>query len=423
MRRAIILVLDGLRRDMITPELTPCLVAHGKAAETFEAHRSVFPSATRVVSSSLATGCFPSRHELSGNSLVLMENGALVAHDAGHPGFLQHKRRITGRSLAMPTMAERLRPHGGAIIYANVSPGAAYAHDPDGHGMVYHRAGSFGPGRVHLTDWDASKLTVDAAGDRVMAERFIADVVTGPRKPALALMWLAEPDFASHSHPLGSPAQRAAVQASDQTAGRVFLAVERARAGGDDILLVVASDHGHQTVMGVIDIEAELVGAGLKSGAGSGDVVSTSNGTSALVYVHPDHGHRIEPIGQFLRRQVWAGEVVGADDLSRIGLAPGHGLAFAVAMAATSQNNRHGVPGMSYEAKPAAGKSDHMHCGQHGGLARYEQSPFLMLQGPGFAPGTRSNAPTSAVDIAPTVLTHLGVAFHRLDGRALQGQG
>ena len=106
MRRAIILVLDGLRRDMISPDLTPTLVAHAATSETFARHRSVFPSATRVVSSSLATGCHPARHELAGNSLVLIEEGRLVAHDAGHPGFLQHKRRVTGRSLAMPTMAE-----------------------------------------------------------------------------------------------------------------------------------------------------------------------------------------------------------------------------------------------------------------------------------------------------------------------------
>ena len=106
----------------------------------------MFPSATRVVSASFATGCTPARHELQGNTLALLEDGRLVYHDAGHPDFLQHKRRVTGRSLAVPTLAERLAPHGGMIMFSNVSPGAAYAHDPDGHGHVYHRAGSFGAG-------------------------------------------------------------------------------------------------------------------------------------------------------------------------------------------------------------------------------------------------------------------------------------
>jgi hypothetical protein len=87
----------------------------------------MFPSATRVVSASFATGCTPARHELAGNTLALLEDGRLVYHDAGHPDFLQHKRRVTGRSLAVPTLAERLGSHGGMIMFSNVSPGAAYA--------------------------------------------------------------------------------------------------------------------------------------------------------------------------------------------------------------------------------------------------------------------------------------------------------
>jgi arylsulfatase A-like enzyme len=419
MRRAIILVLDGLRRDMINAELTPSLVRFSLNAETFARHRSVFPSATRVVSSSLATGCYPAKHELAGNSLVLIEDNRLVKHDAGHPGFLRHKRRITGTSLAMPTMAERVKDRGGAIIYSNVSPGAAYAHDPDSNGMVYHRAGSYGPGGRPLDDWSARHITGDSAGDRLLAERFVADVVE-TRKPALGLLWLAEPDVSSHAYPLGSEKHLAAIRDADANADRVISAVTAARGRGEDILLLVASDHGHQTVAGVIDIEAELIRAGLKQAPDSNDVASTSNGTSALIYVHPEHADRIDAIGAFLRAQAWADDVLGSDRLAEIGQAPRYGLAFAVAMAATEEPNQHGIPGLSFAAKPEAGKPDRMGCGQHGGLARFEQSPFLMVEGAGFAAGTARDEPSSAVDIAATVLTHLGVPFAGLDGRPLQ---
>ena len=424
MRRTIVLFLDGLRRDMLTDQWTPNLARHARAAESFAQHRSVFPSATRVVSSSVATGCLPARHEMAGNSLVLIEDGRLVAHDAGHPDFLQHKRRVTGRSLAMPTLAERLAKHGGALIYANVSPGAAYAHDPDGHGHVYHRAGSFGPGRTPVTGWNASDIKLGIEGDRAMCDRFIADAILGSKlgsKPALALFWCAEPDFTQHASILGSPEHLAVLAAADANAQRVIDAVAAARASGDDILFVVASDHGHQTVSGVIDVEAELIAAGLKDAEGSGDVVSVSNGTSALVYVHETQAARIDAIGAFLARQAWAEHVIGRADLASVGQAARNGLAFAVAMASTEVPNAFGIPGQSFAAKPAAGKADHMGCGQHGGLARYEQSPFLLLQGPGFAPGIRRDAPSCVIDIAPTVLTHLGVQFAGLDGRALQG--
>src|ERR1700753_66572 len=154
MRRAVIVTGDGLRKDMISSALTPNLARFCGEAERLSNYRTVFPSCPRVVSASLATGCFPARHGLQGNSVAWLEHGELVLRDAGHPDFLQHKRRITGCSLAMPTLAERVRDHGGAIIFSNVSPGAAYAHDPDGHGYVYHRAGSFGPGRQRGDDND-----------------------------------------------------------------------------------------------------------------------------------------------------------------------------------------------------------------------------------------------------------------------------
>ena len=57
--------------------------------------------------------------------------------------------------------------------------------------------------------------------------------------------------------------------------------------------------------------------------------------------------------------------------------------------------------------------------GQHGGLGRYEQNPFMIITGGGFAPGSATDTPTSAVDIAPTILGHLGLPSHGMDGKSL----
>jgi hypothetical protein len=115
--------------------------------------------------------------------------------------------------------------------------------------------------------------------------------------------------------------------------------------------------------------------------------------------------------------------VIGVDGLAGIGQTTRHGLAFAVDMASTEEPNEFGIPGQSYEAKPAPGKAGHLGCGQHGGLARFEQSPFLMVQGDGFRVGVERNEVTSAVDHAPTILTHLGLLADGMDGRALQRFG
>ena len=419
MRRAVVVTVDGLRRDMISPELTPHLHRFAEQAERLENYRTVFPSCTRVVSASLATGCFPARHGLQGNSVALLEDGELVLRDAGHPDFLQHKRRVTGRSLAMPTLAERVRDHGGAIIFSNVSPGAAYAHDPDGYGHVYHRAGSFGPGRQRIDDDDHLDVTLDVAGDRRMTERFVGDVLERWR-PALAVLWMGEPDHIQHEVALGSPEHHAVLAQADAHVALVVDAVSRLRTAGDDVLLLVGSDHGHQTVEGVIDVDAELIAAGFKVSATSGDVVAVSNGTSALIYVRPDQTAKLPELRSFLQSRVWAGEVFDPDGLASIGQAPDACLAFAVSMRATDAPNAFGIPGSSFAAKPAFGKPDRMGCGQHGGLGRYEQSPFMMISGQGFIAGAVREELARVVDVAPTILAHLGLPWAGVDGGPLQ---
>jgi arylsulfatase A-like enzyme len=416
MKRAVVVILDGLRRDFVDAQRAPCLADFAAGATGFSEYRTVFPSATRVVTASLATGCYPARHTLQGNSMALLENGALVPHDAGLPGFLQHKRAVTGRSLAVPTLAERLAPHGGAIIYSNVSPGAAYAHDPDGFGHVYHRAGSFAPGRVAC---DPLNIALDAAGDCAMTERFVADAL-GERCPALAVLWFGEPDHIQHLTALGSTEHLAVLREADRHAGMAIAAVERRRAAGDDILLVVASDHGHETVSGVIDVEAALVQAGLKASAASDDVIAASNGTSSLIYLHPDAEGRREGLADFLSVQSWAAHVFDATALAAVGQAPDNGLAFAVSLRADALENEFGVPGSSLAARPRWGKPDRVGCGQHGGLGRYEQSPFLLIDGRGFRAGVSCTGSARVIDLAPSIMQHLEVPAAGMDGQPLQ---
>ena len=416
MKRAVLVILDGLRRDFVDAARTPHLADLAARAEWFPAYRTAFPSATRVVTATLATGCHPARHTLQGNAMALLENGALVPHDAGLPDFLQHKRAVTGHSLAVPTLAERLAPHGGAIIYNNVSPGAAYAHDPDGHGHVYHRAGSFAPARIAL---DPLNIELETAGDRAMTERFIADAL-GQRQPALAVLWLGEPDHIQHNTVLGSPEHLAVLREADRHAGMALAAVERRRAAGDEVLLIVGSDHGHETVSGVVDIEAEMIAAGLKSATGPNDVIAVSSGTSSLIYLHPDAEARRDRLGDFLASRPWAGRVIAAADLGSIGQAPHNGLAFAVSLKSDASENEFGIPGRSLAAKPRWGKSDRLGCGQHGGLGQFEQSPLLLIDGPGFAAGTAREAPVHVTDLAPSIMRHLSIAAPGMDGRPLQ---
>ena len=80
--------------------------------------------------------------------------------------------------------------------------------------------------------------------------------------------------------------------------------------------------------------------------------------------------------------------MIEAANLATVGQAPHNGLAFAVSLKADALENEFGVPGRSLAAKPRWDKPDRLGCGQHGGLAQFEQSPMLMIEGSGFAAGS-----------------------------------
>lgn len=419
-RRAVILILDGLRRDFVKTSTTRRLSEARADFAWFANHRSVFPSTTRVSAACIATGCEPGRHGLFGNSVVLRKNERLAHFDVGKPGFLDELRCLTGKTLHMPTLAERLASDGGSVVFSNVSPGAAYIQDPDGHGYVYHRAGSYGPGRVPVGDDGALVVTPDPTGDWAMTERFCQEVLQD-RRPALAVLWLGEPDHTQHAVPLGSPLHLAALETADRCADHVIETCTRlADDNGDDVLLVIGSDHGHQTVRREIDIAAELAAAGFAEEIANADLAIASNGTAALIYVdHPAAPRKVE-IAAFLKEQDWVDCVHEAADLPAIGLSASGCLAIAISMRQYSDVNEHGVAGLSDVAVTPEDAGSRSGRGQHGGHGDHEQAPFLMIRGTGFEPGEERDQPTSLIDIAPTVLRHLRVAHNDMDGFPLQ---
>ena len=417
-KRAVIVICDSLRADLIGPDDTPFLLELGERGAWFAAHRSVFPSTTRASAASIATGCLPLRHGLLGNTMALDEGDGLVCRSAGHPDFPDRMRRATGRTLHVPTLAERLRWHGEvSVSCANVSPGAAYFQDPDGHGFVYHAAGSYGPGRRPLDDPASAALTKGLDGDRAMTERFCAEIVE-ERAPSLAIMWLSEPDYSGHHSPLGSPRHRTAIRHADCCVRQVFETVRRLDPTGDEILFITGSDHGMETVSDAIDLDGLLIAAGLKQGPGSRDVVVAPNGTAATLYFAEPESDLPAQVARFLRAENWAGEVFSGEALSRVGLPGDTAMRVAVALAADDRINEHGISGFCPIVQDPADNESKIGFGQHGGLGANEQRPFLMVEGGGFAPGRRQT-PTSLVDIAPTVLRHLQMDHDDMDGTAL----
>ena len=131
---AVIVITDGLRRDSIEAQSTPALDVLRGESVWLRRHRSAAPSVTRVCSATIATGCYPLRHELAGNKLCLLDHGKLRLLDVGVPSFFSLCRELRGHVLGVPTLSQRTEAAGGLRMYGNASPGAAYVQDPTHRG-------------------------------------------------------------------------------------------------------------------------------------------------------------------------------------------------------------------------------------------------------------------------------------------------
>jgi hypothetical protein len=415
-RFAVFVCCDGLGRDWVRPDYTPALWEIRQASLWCDAHQAVFPSVTRVSAASVATGCRAARHGLHGNRMGLIEQGRIVVRDVGKPDFRAWMRDATGGTLKVPTIAERVAAHGGFIGFSNVSPGAAYFLDPEHFGYVYHRAGSWAPGGDPVAAADALSVSHDLAGDRAMTARFCAEVLD-ERRPAVAVLWLANPDLTLHGQPLGSAPHLEALREADQCVREVHRAVQRRRQRGDDILFLAGSDHGQETIGDCVDLDAWLAIHGLGAALEAGDIAVAGQGTAALLYATPRGHGPLLAVLDVLRKEPWVDDMLVGDDLARRGHAATGGVAAAINMARREDANPWGVPGSRWTvAEP--GKPAALGCGQHGGWGPDETRPFLLVNGAGVAAGSLRQ-PTSLTDIAPTILRFLELPVAGMEGAPL----
>ena len=411
-RRTVFVCCDGLGRNWIGPETTPVLDTLRSSSVWCDAHSAVFPSVTRASAASVTTGCHPARHGLHGNRMGLFEGGRIVVRDVGAPDFREHMRRATGRTLLVPALSERVAKDGGFIAFSNVSPGAAFFLDPDAHGFVYHRSGSHAPGGKSL---DAMPVTHDSAGDWAMTERFCREALE-QRKPAVALMWICDPDHTLHGVPLGSPAHAEALAGAERCVAEVVRTVDGLRAAGEEILLLVGSDHGQETIGAAVSIEDWLAERGLWKMLETGDVAVAGQGTAALLYATQRGRSTLLGVLDAMRGEPWADGVVSGEALGEFGFAAEGGVVAAVNMARRPEGNRYGVPGKRWVAAEGS-KPVPVGSGQHGGWGPDETRPFLMIND-GRTVGVRQQ-PSNLVDIAPTLIGFLGLSLEGFDGYSL----
>ncbi len=433
-----IIVLDGLRPDMVTADVMPCLTKFQQRATTFSNARSVFPSVTATAAASMATGLLPGRHGVAGSEAYW----PTIARDrlidlTDHRMVRGAHQALPGGILAGTTLGDALaRANRSLAIVDAGSPVASTLLDPDAN-----RNGHWTFSTVDRLAtptpkaWDEIVARFGYPPERELprfdemrfATRIMVEHVLGELAPSVAVLWLCEPDASSRYREIGSLETENALRQADRRLARVLQAIDR-RQGLETTLVVVASDHGQITATSSVDVCREMRLARFPVGGRErlvgADLVYAGRGYGSLTPTTPDSA-LLERAARWLLEQPWIGNVMmsGGNDVegpvpgtlstSLGGLwherSPAHTPAIYFTFASDDGLDRHGVAGRGHHGAIGAG------ClGTHGGLNRFEMSTLLMIAGPGFPCGATNSAVAGVVDIAPTVLAHLGLG--PLDG-------
>ena len=420
MSQFLLVVFDGLRPDMVRPDTTPNLVRFAALGTRFTRARSVFPSETRVCSASVATGCLPRRHGLVANRIPHPRDAARSI-DTGQMKLLRDLEQETGAPLLdAPTLAAILAAAGHDFaVYSTGTTGQTYVLNPQADALGQVTLSAHGP--EFCSEAGRRLLATLDPPPKAPAERapWITDMWRTrilPNPPAASILWLCEPDTSGHYDGLGSPGQLAALRAADAAFGRLIDAWQASPAR-DTLTIAVASDHGHAAISGLTSVLPRLAHTPAEG-------VTFLPGSSCA-FTWPDaSGPRIAALAHWLTGQDWVGNVFAADGidmpegvLPRSILLADHKRAAPIlfTLRASDAATVPGLPGSTlYDGNLPVGG------GTHGGLLPAELHTVLMWAGPTVRPATMSDLPAGLTDIAPTVLTLLGLpGAAAMDGRIL----
>jgi len=437
--RILIIVFDGLRPDLVTPERMPSLSKFIAIGTRFVNSSCVFPSETRVNSAALGAGSHPSVTGLVANKLY---DPAVFDNRIMDTGMLKHVEQAeavySGRFVTTTTLGDELANHGlDFVVLSSGSAGATRMANP--------RATINNQISLCMQDWQTSTPSDFAAE---IFERFepiekigfpssslieqqttmFIEGVFPARCPDVSLIWFNEPDWTPHHRGMGSPEADAALFSLDRQFKRLREWSESDASEGD-VQIVAVSDHGHITAHIEIDLKGEFDRAGFEfrpdSEGGSPFVASLGN--ISTVWLRDGSVRSLHTLVEWLLDQPWCGLVSSKGGDENIGSVPGtfdHALLLNdharspdlfFTLSSDQEKNRAGIAGSGFFFAdiPEGGSF-------HGGLNRREMTNLLALGGSKIREKTTCDFPAGIIDVAPTVLNILGLRpSNAMTGRVL----
>jgi arylsulfatase A-like enzyme len=441
----IVLVIDGLRPDSITPAVMPNLDRLKTAGVWYTHSHSVFPTVTRVNTTTINTGTLPSHHGIASNSVYLPAISKTVLSNGEYRNLLSLGEANGGRVVGPKSLHEYLQA--ASIEYVAVSSGST------GNALLLNPTAPYGNGRLINGGFESGARvafpdSLNAAllaqfgpvkggedGDQAMLwiERVLREYVLETLDPQVIVDWMGRSDSAQHSFGVGSPEGLAALRLID---GQIGLLLQRLRQLHleDKTDLIVTCDHGFD-----YEPKADLL-APLRDSGFADDVVVDNEGGSTLLYVKDHDAEKIARLATrfqasattnavFVPAKRPAGGAFQCSPGAVKGFVPGtfsldlaadclpaHGPDLIVTHRWSADPNPFGVAGTQWIPGAAGQRANN----GHGGLNPYVTHSTLLAVGPDFAQGRVVNVPAGNQDIAPTLLTLERLPLPQgLDGRAL----
>src|ERR1700680_3647110 len=113
----IILVIDGFRPDSISRDVTPNLFRLKTEGVWCDNAHSVFPTVTRVNSSSISTGTVPSVHGIVSNTMYVEGVSPKPFDTADYKNLMKLAEISGGRTFPGRTLAEALQEAGVNLLH------------------------------------------------------------------------------------------------------------------------------------------------------------------------------------------------------------------------------------------------------------------------------------------------------------------
>ena len=436
-KHVVVVVWDGMRPDFVTDQNTPTLAAIARRGVVFKNNHSAFPSSTNVNGVVLATGDEPAHSGVIANQEFRAEIDPHKSFDTSDFPALDQTDKFTSNFVAAPTVAEIVQKAGYRTAIAGSKPVAQLAdrsrlRDTDAarESIVVYRKRSL-PANAQAAVTAAVgpfPIRTGFPNDKEDAwtTRVLTEFLWKKDVPKFSLLWLSEPDLSQHETAPGSPTALAAIKSSDDNLAKVLAAL-KAKDALTNTDLIIVSDHGFSTVDLAIDAATLLRAAGFDAvrefadKRPVGQILVTTLGGSVGFYVVDHDPKVIDRLVEFLQRSDFAGVILtrkaqeGTFTLDQAQMDMPTAPDVVAACRWDDQPNKFGVAGqIASDIGRKVGE------GTHSTFSPHDMNNTLIASGPDFRRGWTDETPSGNIDVAPTILSILGLkAPQPMDGRIL----